>query len=216
MNEMFRIITFSLIINISATLIAMVIGIAFGYLLYFKTFPFKRFVIVFNKTMMGIPPVVLGLILFILFKRDGALGFMQLLYTPVILLIAQILLIVPIVIGNVYQMLEQKGEKLFFTLRMYGVKNFKLIIYSISEFRNQIIFIAVLGFSRAVSEVGAVLIVGGNIAGSTRMMTTAIATLKSSGNINQAIYLGVILLVIAFIIQVIFEKLKVENVYENI
>lgn len=216
MNNLANIIILSLVINILSTLIATVIGICVGYILYFKNFKFKNVLILINKTMMGLPPVVLGLILFILFKRDGALGFLQLLYTPLILLIAQVLLIIPIATGNVYQMLDQTGKKLFFTLKMFDVKGFKLITYSLSEYRNQILFICMIGFSRAVSEVGAVIIVGGNIAGSTRMMTTSIAMLKSSGNFNDAITIGIILLVISFTIQLIFDKLRGKNLYENI
>lgn len=216
MSDLTNIILLSLIINVLSTLIATTIGICFGYTLYFSNFKFKNVLILINKTMMGLPPVVLGLILFILFKRDGALGFMQLLYTPIILLIAQVLLIIPIATGNVYQMLDQTGKKLFFTLKMFDVKGLKLITYSLSEYRNQILFICMIGFSRAVSEVGAVMIVGGNIAGSTRMMTTSIAMLKSSGNFNDAIIIGIILLCISFAIQLIFEKLRGKNLYENI
>ncbi len=216
MNDLANIILLSLIINILSTLVATAIGICLGYILYFSNFKFKNILILTNKTMMGLPPVVLGLVLFLLFKRDGALGFMQLLYTPIILLIAQVLLIIPIATGNVYQMLDHSGKKLFFTLKMFDVKGFKLITYSLSEYKNQILFICMIGFSRAVSEVGAVMIVGGNIAGSTRMMTTSIAMLKSSGNFNDAIIIGIILLCISFTIQLIFEKLRGKNLYENI
>lgn len=216
MNDLFGIVSLSLIINFLATIIATFIGIIIGYSLHFNNFKLKKFFIIINKTFMGLPPVVLGLILFLLFKRDGALGFLKLLYTPSILLLAQVLLITPIITGNVYQMLETHGKKLFITLKMYGVSGYNLITCSLSEYRNQILFIFMLGFSRAISEVGAVIIVGGNIAGSTRMMTTAIATLKSSGDFTSAIIMGVILLVIAFIIQLLFERLRVSNLYENI
>lgn len=216
MSDLIYIIVLSLVINFAASVIALVLGTILGYHLYFSKFKYKKIMIIINKTMMGIPPVVLGLILFILFKRNGALGFLQLLYTPTILLLAQVLLVLPIVIGNVYQMLETHGKKLFYTLKMFDVSGFKLILYSISEYKNHLLFIFILGFSRAISEVGAVLIVGGNIAGSTRMMTTAIVTLKSAGDFSTAITLGVILLVISFIIQLCFEKLKVREYYENI
>ncbi len=216
MSDLVNIIVLSLFVNIFATIIATAIGICFGYILYFSNFKLKSLIILINKTMMGLPPVVLGLVLFILFKRDGALGFLSLLYTPKILLLAQVLLIIPIATGNVYQMLDQTGKKLFFTLKMFDVRGFKLILYSLSEYRNQILFICMIGFSRAVSEVGAVIIVGGNIAGSTRMMTTSIAMLKSSGNFNEAITIGIILLCISFTIQLIFEKLRGKTLYENL
>ncbi len=216
MSDLLSIITLSIIINVLATVIATLIGLVFGYVLYFKNFKGKSVLIIINKTLMGLPPVVLGLVLFILFKRDGMLGFLELLYTPLILLLAQVLLIIPIATGNVYQMLVQSGSKLFFTLKMFGVKGFKLIYYSLGEYRNQLLFICMIGFSRAVSEVGAVMIVGGNIAGSTRMMTTSIAMLKSSGDFTMAITIGVILLVISFTIQLVFEKLRGKRLYENI
>ncbi len=216
MSNLASIITLSLIVNILATLIATTLGGCFGYLLYFTHFPGKKAVLLCNKTLMGLPPVVLGLILFLLFKRNGTLGFLNLLYTPGMLLIAQVLLIIPIATGNIYQMLEERGKKLFFTLGMFHVKGFKLLLYSLNEYRNQLLFILMLGFSRAVSEVGAVIIVGGNIAGSTRMMTTAIATLKSSGNFQEAIIIGVILLVISLCIQIIFDRLRIRSSHENI
>ncbi len=215
LNDLANIILLSLVINIAATLIATVIGTILGYSLYFSKLKHKNIIILINKTLMGLPPVVLGLILFILFKGDGALGFMKLLYTPSILLIAQVLLIIPIATGNIYQMLNLTGHKLFFTLKMFDVSGYKLIKYSLSEYKNQILFITTIGFSRAISEVGAVIIVGGNIAGSTRMMTTSIAMLKSSGDFDTAITLGIILLCISFSIQIIFEKLRGRVLYDN-
>lgn len=216
MSDLANIIILSLVINILSTIIATCIGICIGYFLYFKDFKLKNVVILINKTFMGLPPVVLGLVLFLLFKKDGTLGFFNILYTPTILLLAQVLLITPIITGNIYQMLDQNGNKLFFTLKMFGTKGFKLITYSLGEYKNQILFIFMLGFSRAVSEVGAVMIVGGNIAGSTRMMTTSIAMLKSTGDFADAIIMGVILVIIAFIIQLLFERLRVKKLYENI
>ena len=198
---MLEIIQLTLIVNISSTILGMIIGVLLGYRLYFSKSFLKPFWVYLTKTLMGIPPVVLGLILFIVLRSNGPLGFFGLLFTPRALIIAQTLLIIPIVAGNVYQLLISKGEVLFFTLNMYKLSFINKIKYSILQFRNELIFIMILGFSRAVSEVGAVMIVGGNIRGHTRIMTTALANLRSQGHFEEAIVYGVVLLAITFIIQ---------------
>lgn len=212
---MFDVIVLTLIVNISSTIIAMIIGVLLAYQLYFSNNKLKPLFIYINKTMMGLPPVVLGLLLFMLLKANGPLGFMHLLYQPISLVIAQTLLIIPIVCGNTYQLLMSKGEVLFFTLNMFKLTNLNKIKFSLLELKNDLIFILILGFSRAVSEVGAVMVVGGNIKDHTRIMTTALANLKSMGNYNEALIYGFTLLLIAFIIQYILSKLSSKDAYHE-
>jgi len=213
---MFEIIRLTLVVNISATLLGTVIGVLIGYRLYFSKSFLKPVLVYLTKALMGLPPVVLGLVLFIVLRSNGSLGFLGLLFTPEALVIAQTLLIVPIVAGNVYQLLVSKGEVLFFTLDMYNIGFLNKIKYSILQFRNELLFITILGFSRAVSEVGAVMIVGGNIRGHTRVMTTAIANLRSQGHFEEAITYGVILLALTFLIQFVILRLsKEEENHEN-
>ena len=213
---MLEIIQLTLIVNISSTILGMMIGLLLGYHLYFSKRFLKPFFVYLTQTLMGIPPVVLGLVLFLVLRSNGPLGFLGLLFTPEALIIAQTLLIIPIVAGNVYQLLVSKGEVLFFTLGMYKLSFINKIKYSILQFRNELIFIMILGFSRAVSEVGAVMIVGGNIRSRTRIMTTALANLRSQGHFEEAIIYGMILLVISFIIQFFVLRLgKEDDNYEN-
>jgi len=196
-----EIITLTLIVNISSTILGMVIGTFIGYRLYLSKSKIKGLFLGINRTMMGLPPVVLGLVLFLLLRTNGALGFLGFLFQPQSLVLAQTILIIPIVAGNVYNLLVSKGSILFFTLDMYDLSIWKKIIYSLKDFRNELLFILILAFSRAVSEVGAVMVVGGNIGGRTRIMTTALATLRSMGDTDTALVYGAILLGITFIIQ---------------
>ena len=213
---MFEIIRLTLIVNVSATILGTIIGALIGYRLYFSKNFLKPVWVYLIKTLMGIPPVVLGLILFIVIRSNGPLGFFGMLFTPGALVVAQTLLVIPIVAGNVYQLLISKGEVLFFTLNMYKLGFMNKIKYSILQFRNELLFIMILGFSRTVSEVGAVMIVGGNIRGHTRVMTTAIASLRSQGSADEAIAYGIVLLLISLIIQFFVMRLgKEEENYEN-
>ncbi|WP_423362850.1 ABC transporter permease [Mycoplasma sp. P36-A1] len=213
---MLEIILLTLYVNISSTIIGMIIGSCLGYIIYLmKKSKVKKLIIYINKTLMGLPPVVLGLFLFMLLKRSGSLGFLEILYTPTSLIVAQTLLIIPIVSGNVYQLLISKGEVLFFTLDMYKADFLQTIKICLKEFRNDLVFILILGFSRAVSEVGAVMIVGGNIKHHTRIMTTALANLKSMGNYEEAVSYGMLLLIISFVIQFFLSNLSKEINNEN-
>jgi len=213
---MFEIVRLTLIVNVSATILGTIIGALIGYRLYFSKNFLKPVWVYLIKTLMGIPPVVLGLILFIVIRSNGPLGFFGMLFTPGALVVAQTLLVIPIVAGNVYQLLISKGEVLFFTLNMYKLGFMNKIKYSILQFRNELLFIMILGFSRTVSEVGAVMIVGGNIRGHTRVMTTAIASLRSQGSADEAIAYGIVLLLISLIIQFFVMRLgKEEENYEN-
>jgi len=213
---MIEIIQLTLIVNISATIFGAIFGALLGYHLYFSKSFLKPIWIYLTRTLMGLPPVVLGLILFIVLRSSGPLGFFGLLFTPRAIVIAQTILVIPIVGGNVYQLLVSKGEVLFFTLNMYKLSFINKIKYSILQFRNELIFIIILGFSRTVSEVGAVMIVGGNIRGHTRIMTTALAVLRTQGLFEEAIVYGVVLLAISFVLQFFVMRLgKEEENYEN-
>lgn len=214
---MWEIVSLTLYVNIVSTILGMIFGLVLGYKLYFSKGKIKRLFVYIIQTFMGMPPVVLGLVLFMLLKSGGPLNFLHILYQPTSLIVAQTLLIIPIVAGNVYQLLKSKGQVLFYTLDMFKLKYLSKIKYSIVELRNELVFILILAFSRAVSEVGAVMIVGGNIKHHTRIMTTALANLKSQGNYNEALIYGAILLTIAFIAQFLLSKIrKEEDENENI
>ncbi|MGL4382465.1 MAG: ABC transporter permease [Bacilli bacterium] len=205
----------SMFVNGLSSLIAMILGSLLGLKLYFSQGLKKPILLNITRTLMSLPPVVLGLILFLLFKRNGILGNFELLYTPFILIIAQVCLLTPIVIAYTYELLVSKGMKLIFTLKMYQVSYFKMYQVIIKEYLDEFSFISVITFSRALSEVGAVMIVGGNIKNYTRLMTTAIAANKSAGNYSESIILGSILMLFAFIIQYLMKYFKGEKIDDN-
>lgn len=205
---MFEIILLTLFVNLTATFFSMIIGVFLGYKLFYTKLIFKKYLIIFNRTMMSLPPVVLGLIVYMLFCRNGVFSFLQMLYTVKILILTQVLLIIPIITGHFYDLLENDGNEVIYYLKALGANKKEQFINMIIEEKEKIIIIITIGFSRAVSEVGAIMIVGGNIKDKTRMMTTSISMLQSQGEMNQAMIFGLVLLFIAFIIQYILHFFK--------
>ena len=149
---------------------------------------------------MSLPPVIAGLFVFLVLMRRGPLGHLQLNYTPGAMIIAQVCLVTPIIMGLTYNLVKEKAptiRRLGITLGVKGASILTLLIY---EMRVGLTTALVSGFGRAISEVGAVMIVGGNIKGKTRVMTTYITELKTMGDYSRAIAIGIILLTIAFVI----------------
>lgn len=208
---MVEIILLTLFVNLTATFISMIIGVFFGYKLFYTKLKCRRYLIIFNRTMMSLPPVVLGLIMYILFCRNGVFSFLQILYTVKILILTQVVLIIPIITGHFYDMLENEGDEVMYYLKALGANKKDQFINMIIEEKGKIIIILTIGFSRAVSEVGAIMIVGGNIKGKTRMMTTSISMLQSQGEIKSAMIFGFLLLIIAFVIQFILHFFKEQD-----
>ncbi len=198
---MFEIIALTLFVNVTSTVISMIIGVFLGYKLFYSNSKFKKYMVVFNRTMMSLPPVVLGLTVYILFRRNGIFAFLELLYTVKILVLTQVLLIIPIITGHFYDLLESEGKDIMYYLKVLGASPKEQFFNMLVEEKNKLVIIFTIGFSRAVSEVGAVMITGANIKGKTRMMTTSISMLQSQGEIESAMIFGIILLCIAFLIQ---------------
>ena len=162
------------------------------------------------NSMMGIPPVVVGLIVYLLVSRSGPLGWLEILYTPYAMILAQVFLILPIIISLSTQIFEElhREYKDFFTI--FSVPPNKSVITYITDSKDSLITIFLAGFGRAISEVGAVIIVGGNIDHVTRVMTTTIALETSKGDLPFALALGIILLFISLIINIIATKMKLK------
>jgi tungstate transport system permease protein len=195
--ELLGIISLSLMVSGSALAIATLSGIPFGALTGLKKFPGKSFAVSILNTLMGLPPVVVGLFVYLLLSRKGPLGFMGLLYTPSAMVIAQTILSFPIVaalshsaITNVEPVIRQASMTL-------GATPFQVTMNIIREARYGILAAIIAAFGRVMAEVGAILIVGGNIAGYTRVMTTTIALETDKGNFELALALGIILLAIS-------------------
>ena len=182
-----------------------------GILLGIKSFPGKKVVVRTVYTMMSMPPVIIGLIVFLIVSRNGPLGNLDIVFTPTAMIVAQICLVTPIIIGILYNAAKEKGEgiqNLSFTL---GANQLQTLILLVKELRINIFSAIVTGYGRAISEVGAVMIVGGNIKGHTRVMTTTIAMLKSMGDYETALAIGIVLLLISFIINSILYRLQQEE-----
>ena len=184
-----------------STGISSVLGIFLGILLEKAKFPGKRVVIRINRTLMGVPPVVIGLIVYMLLMRRGPLGNLEMLFTIKGMIFAKILIITPIICGMTYTSLVSKAPAVRVFAKTMGASKVQTQFLVIRELKKELYFAVVTGFGRSISEVGAVMLVGGNIKGHTRTMTTAISLLKSQGIFTEGLALGVILLVMAFLIQ---------------
>jgi tungstate transport system permease protein len=158
--------------------------------------------------MMGLPPVVVGLLTYMLLMRRGPLGFLDWLFTIQGMVIAQVIIITPIICGLVHTHAARIAPSVRIFAKNMGANRRQTDRLLLKEMRNELYFAVVTGFGRSISEVGAVLMVGGNIKNSTRTMTTSIATLKSAGIFTDGIFLGVALLAMAFLLQTVADSLR--------
>lgn len=199
-RELYEIVILSLIVSLTATFVSAILAIPMGIILGIKDFKCKNVMIRILYTMMSMPPVIGGLVVFLFLSRKGPLGFLGLSYTPAAMIIAQTFLIIPIITGIVYNGTKEKGATIQMVGLTLGADKIQRMVLLVKELRVNIFTGLVTGYGRAVSEVGAVMIVGGNIKNHTRVMTTTIAMLQSMGEYDMAIAMGIILLVLAFMI----------------
>lgn len=207
-SEIYNIIGLSLLVSITSTTIAAFGAIPMGVIIGSKKFKGKRFVVRFINTFMGIPPVVAGLVVYMFLSKKGPFGVFDILFTPVAMIIAQIAIIFPIVTGLVISAVKSKVKIIWETGKGLGLKESKIIKLLIYECRYPIISAVMAGYGRAISEVGAIMLVGGNIQYRTRVMTTAIVLETGKGNFDIALALGIILLSISFIINYFAQRIQ--------
>lgn len=200
--QLIEIIGLSLKVTLIAVAIATLIGFALGGVLAVYRFPGRSAVAALLNALMGLPPVVAGLIVYLLLSNAGPLGVLKLLYTPEAMIIAQVILVTPIVAALTRQTCEDLLEEYRDQLRSLGASSAEVVTTLLWDGRYRLITAVLAGFGRAIAEVGAVMIVGGNIDHVTRTMTTAIALETSKGNIALALALGMILLAIALVVNV--------------
>ena len=203
-----QIIFLSLYVSIIATIFSTILSIILSSYIATNNFIGKKVTIIFFNSLMSLPPVVVGLILYLIFSTSGFLGFMDLLYTPTIMIIAQFVIITPIIISlSIKSFSDRYGllKEYLYSLNTSKQKIRKTIIY---ESRFDLLIIILTGMSRALSEVGAVIIVGGNIDNMTRVMTTSIVLETSRGELALALSLGLSLIIIAVIINILTYMLK--------
>ena len=186
--------------SLASSLTALLVGVPFGVLFGSGSFPGKRILVVINRTLMGLPPVVCGLLCYLMFCGVGPLRHLELLYTVTGMVIAQIILITPIVIGMMEPFVSGIYPDIRETARGMGISRIKTLGLLINESRYQIFSTYLMALSRALAEVGAVSMVGGAIAYKTNVMTTAIMNFTNMGNFTTALALGIILLAGSFVI----------------
>ena len=199
-RDLIEIIALSLRVTLTATAIACAIGLPLGAVVGAFSFPGRAVAAVILNSLMGLPPVVVGLFVYLMLSASGPLGVLGLLYTPTAMIIAQAILITPIVAALTRQVVEDLHREYAEQFSSLQVGPFDRVAALLWDARYSLLTVALAGFGRAVAEVGAVLIVGGNINHVTRVMTTAIALETSKGNLQLALALGVVLLAIAVVV----------------
>ena len=191
---LFGIVLLSLKVSLSAVLLATVLGLPLGAAIAVGRFPGRRAVIVLLNALMGLPPVVVGLVVYLLLSRAGPLGELGLLFTPSAMVVAQTILVLPIVAALSRQAVEDAWAEYEEQLRSLGAGRMQAALTLLWDLRFSLLTVVLAGLGRASAEVGAVIIVGGNIDGVTRVMTTTIALETSKGDLPLALSLGVVLI----------------------
>jgi tungstate transport system permease protein len=207
-REVVDITILSLKISGLATIISTIIGVSAGTAVALVRFPGRRFIISLINTGMGVPPVVVGLFVSILLWRNGPFGILELLYTPTAIIIAQAVIATPIVAGISLASIQKLPEALRLQILALGATRFQMIWMLIKEARLPLLAAVMAGFGGVISEVGASIMVGGNIKGYTRVLTTATVMETGRGNFDVAIALGVILLFFTFCINAILTSIQ--------
>ncbi len=198
--DVLAIVKLSLVVSLLATAVSVLIGVPLGSIIALKKFPFKKIVISLVNTGMGLPPVVVGLFIMLFLSRNGPLSFLGWLYTPMGMILAQIIIAAPIVTGLSMSAMQSINPKFYQQILSLGANQWQALMVCLKEIRLSILAAVIAGFGSIISEVGAVMIVGGNIKNQTRVLTTATVLQTQMGNFDMAIALGLILLFLSFLI----------------
>ena len=206
--DLLEIVSLSLRVSLTAVFIATLIGLPLGAALALYKFHGRGLVVALLNAFMGLPPVVVGLVVYLFLSRSGPLGVLGLLFTPAAMIIAQVCLITPIIAALSRQTIMDANVEYQEQLRALGAKSFRMMKTLLWETKFSLLTGVFAGFGRAIAEVGAVLIVGGNINHATRVMTTAIALETRKGNIELALALGMILIAISLIVTTVMMTVR--------
>ncbi|MGN7401199.1 ABC transporter permease [Cytobacillus praedii] len=209
--EIFEITWLTLKVSLTAVLVSTFIGIPAGVILGLISFPGRRFVLILINIGMGLPPVVAGLWITMLLWRSGPLGSFSLLYSPFAIILAQILVSLPIIIGLTCSAFQQIDEKMLLQIKALGATRLQTVGLLVREVKIAILAAVIAGFGRVIAEVGAAMMVGGNIRGETRILTTSIVMEVSKGNFDVALALSFLLMSLAFIITFLLTNLQQRN-----
>ena len=201
--EVWGITLLSLKISGSATLISLFFGVSVGTAVALNQFPGRRFVVSLINTGMSLPPVVVGLFVTIMLWRNGPMGFLELLYTPMAMIIAQAVIATPIITGITLAAMQQLPKNLRLQILSLGATRLQMVLLLVREARLPLLAAIMAGFGGVISEVGASIMVGGNIKGYSRVLTTATVMETGRGNFDVAIALSIILLLFAFFVNAV-------------
>jgi len=211
-KEVFQIVLFSLRVSSIAILFSSLIGVPLGFVIGSKNFWGKKFIVVLLNNALAIPTVVIGLLVYSLISRVGPLGYFGLLYTPTAVIIGQFLLSLPIIIALTHSAIQGIDIKVRHTALTLGATEMQAAWAIIKEARFAVMSAVIAGFGRNIAEVGAAMMLGGNIKGSTRTMTTAITLETSKGEFGFGIALGILLLLISLIINIILSYFQSKKI----
>jgi tungstate transport system permease protein len=206
--EVMQIAGRSLAISATSSAIAALICLPLGAVIHLNRFPGKRTLINIIQTLFSLPTVAVGLFVFVLFSSIGPLGGFHLIFTPTVMVIGQVVLISPIMLGLIISALSAIDKTIADTAFSLGASSFQMAVVTLREARFGVLAGLIMGFGRAISEVGLSLMVGGNIRGFTRTITTAISLETSKGDLELALALGIILIVIALIINIGLNRIQ--------
>ncbi len=198
----------SLMISVTSTLLASLVCLPLSNLIHFHRFPGRRLLINLIQTFFSIPTVAIGLFVFVLFSRAGPLGGLNLLFTPTVMVLGQMILITPILLGLTISALSGVDKAILDTARSLGASGFQTALVVLREARFAVTAAIIMGFGRAISEVGIALMVGGNIRGFTRVITTAISLETSKGDLELSMALGIILIAIALVVNILLNRIQ--------
>lgn len=198
--EVYSIVKLSMFVSVFATGISVLIGVPLGSVIALKKFPLKKLAIPLINTGMGLPPVVVGLFVMLFLSRSGPLSFLGWLYAPAGMILAQVIIAVPVITGLSMSAMQSVDPKFHMQMLTLGAGEFQALMVCLKEIRLSILAAVIAGFGSIISEVGAVMIVGGNIRHQTRVLTTATVLETQMGNFGSAMALGLILLMLTFLI----------------
>jgi len=198
----------SLAISATSSSIAALICLPLSSVIHFHSFRGKRLLINIFQTLFSIPTVAVGLFVFVLFSRAGPLGGLNLMFTPMVMVIGQIVLVAPVMLGLTISALSGVDKAIPDTAISLGASGFQAAIVTLKEARYAVLAALIMGFGRAISEVGLAIMVGGNIRGFTRTLTTAISLETSKGDIELSIALGIILILVALVVNLAMNRLQ--------
>ena len=210
-SNLLEIVILSLKVSLIALVIACIIGFSLGSLLASNKFFGRGFILIFINSFMALPPVVVGLVVYMFLSKSGPLGWMNILYTPSAMILAQSIIITPIVLALSRQVIEDLENEYADFFKSLNMSKFQIIKTLIWDARYSLITVSLAGFGRGIAEVGAVIIVGGNINHFTRVMTTSIALETSMGNLPFALALGIILLLISLSVNALVMALNLTS-----